>query len=284
MRELDTVADFTDYLVKKVRLLQKSGCQFIIPGEEDLVTAYLTNLGKDGAHQFPDFEANSTIVMREGSWRKFRNSRQYKARTAAASLSYLWDDLIEYQASHVIHGSTEEIFAGREEHRTVGSERVLRVMASENRFTRQLLGETLREGRIISSQRKRFLRTVAQPEKKRLYCLVFLPFLSDQQSHADYREFRQYLLHLYCKGALLRLGHTREIIGVAMPPYDGEIVSVDFMYFDVHDSQISPEDRLQLEDELRAQNIWNTSAQFRALRRGAPRGPRLIDGPLRRIW
>lgn len=262
MRELDTVADFTVYLSKKVELFQNSGCQFMIPGEEDLVTAYLTNLGKDGTSQFPKFEANSTIVMREGSWKKFQNSRPYKSRSAAASISYLWDDLIEYQASHVIHGTTEEIFRGREEHRTLGSERLLRVMASENRRTRSLLGKTLREGRIISSQRKRFFRTIGHPDKKRLYCFVFLPFLSDQQSHVEYRDFRQYLLHLYCEGALLRLGRAREIIGIALPPYDGDIVSVDFMYFDVYDGQITPEGRHDLENELRAHNIWGTSAQY----------------------
>lgn len=278
MKELDTVADFTDYLTRKAKLLQHSGCQFIIPGEEDLLTAYLTNLGKDGTPRFRDFEAGSTVVMTEGSWKKFCKSRPYKARATASSLSYLWDDLIEYQASHMIHGSTERIFVGREENRTDGSERILRAMASESRLTRRFLGQTLREGRSISSQRKRFVRTVVQPERKRLYCFVFLPFFSDQQSHSDYREFRQYLLHLYCEGALLRFEDAKEIIGIAMAPYDSEIVSVDFMFFDVYDSQISPEDRRQLEEELRAENIWNTTASFRAIKREPfPRSPSLIE-------
>ena len=278
MKELDTVADFTDYLTKKVNLFQQSGCQFIIPGEEDLLTAYLKTLGKDRTSRFPDFEAGSTVVMKEGSWKKFFDSPLYKARATASAFSYLWDDLIEYQASHMIHGSTEEIFVGRQEYRAEGGERTLRAMASENRLTRRLLGQTLREGRNISSQRKRFVRTVIQPERKRLYCFVFLPFFPDQQSHADYRKFRQYLLHLYCEGALLRLEGAKEIVGIAMAPYDTEIVSVDFMYFDVYDGQISPEDRLQLEEELRKENLWSSTAGlYIAKREPFPRAPSLIE-------
>lgn len=278
MKELDTVADFTDYLIRKAKLFQQSGCQFIVLGEEDLLTAYLTTLGKDGASRFPDFDAGSTVVITEGSWKKFSKSRPYKARASAASLSYLWDDLIEYQASHMIHGSTEQIFVGREENRADGSERVLRAMASENRLSRRFLGQTLREGRSISSQRKRFVKTVVQPERKRLYCFVFLPFFSDEQSHSDYREFRQYFLHLYCEGALLHFEGAKEIIGIAMAPYDSDIVSVDFMYFDVYDGQISPEDRLQLEEELRAENIWNANARLRVAKQAPfPRAPSLIE-------
>jgi hypothetical protein len=272
MNELDTVADLTDYLSKKERLLWKSGCEFIIPGEEDLLTAYITNVDRDGVHRFPDFEAGSTIVMREGSWKKFRKSRSYKYRAASRSLSYLWDDLIEYQASHVIYGSTEEVFVGRDDRRRLNSnERILRMMASEDRRTRRILGETLREGRVITSDKKRYLRTVANPDRRRLYCFVFLPFFADQQSHSDYRQYRQYLLHLYCEGALLHLKDAKEIIGIAIAPYDTEIVSVDFIFCDVYDSQISPQDRIQLEEELRTENLWNTAnMRFGAFSKDTP--------------
>ncbi len=264
LEELDTVADFTDYLAKKEALLGKAGCEFIIPGEEDLLTAYISNVSLEGAHSFPDFEADSTIVMQEGSWEKFRKTGPYTSRATAASLSYLWDDLIEYQASHVIHGSTDHFFVGRESQRADGNERVLRVMASENRRARSPLGATLREGRAISSDHKRFFRTVVQPGRKRLYCFVFLPFFPDQQEHSEYRQYRQYLLHLYSEGALLHFNEAREIIGIAIAPYDSELVSVDFMYFDVYDSQISPQDRQQLVDQLRAENLWNTNVRVRA--------------------
>lgn len=272
IKELDTVGDLTGYLVKKKLLLGNSGCEFLIPGEEDLLTAYITNVDDAGVHRFPVFEPGSTVVMREGSWEKFRKSRSYKSRAAIASLSYLWDDLIEYQASHVLHGSTEEIFIGREERRKLNSnELTLRVMASEDRRTRRLLGETLREGRAISTHGKRFVRTVANSDCKRLYCFVFLSFLADQQSHDEYRNYRQYLLRLYCEGALLHLKDVKEIVGIAIAPYDTEIVSVDFMYCDVYDSHIDPQDRIQLEEELRAENLWNsTNMRFGAIRKFTP--------------
>lgn len=43
LKELDTVADFTDYLEKKEALLKSSGCEFLIPGEEDLLVSCPVN-------------------------------------------------------------------------------------------------------------------------------------------------------------------------------------------------------------------------------------------------
>lgn len=260
MNELDTVRDLTNYLAEKERLFRKQGCEFIIPGEEELLAAYITNVDQAGTHKFPSFPIDSTVVMREGHWNSFRRSRQYKAREAMSSLSYLWDDLIEYQASHVIYGSTDEIFVGREEHRKLNSnERILRVMASEDRRIRCHLGETVRHGRDVSSHQQRFFRTFVQSDRERLYCFVFLPYFPDQQSHSDYRQYRQYLLHLYCEGALLKFTKAKEIIGIALEPYDTELVSVDFMYFDIYDNQISPDDRIHLEEALRGENLWNSA-------------------------
>lgn len=256
MQELDTVADFCDYLTRKEALFQKSGCDFVIPGEEELLAEYLHATAVKRTWSFPDFQPNSLVVLREGMWNRFIESRSYKAHKDASALSFLWDDLIEYQASHVIHGSTQEIFVGNEQNRGDGNERLLRVMASEKRFDRRALGETLRQGKSVASQRARFLRTMITQEKTRLYCFVFLPFLSDQQSHSEYRNYRQYLLHLYCEGALLRFPMAREIVGIAAAPYDSEIMSVDFMLMNVHDCRISSKDRQSLEEDLQKESIW----------------------------
>ena len=257
LSELDTVADLTDYLTKKERLLRTPACDFLVPGEEELLTMYLTTVPDGRTHHFPAIEEGAMVVLREGTWTAFRDSSEYVARIAANSVSYLWDNLIEYQASHVIHGSTEELFAGRSEPSSVTNERVLRAMASENRLSRRSLGGTMRQGRALSSNQKRWMRTIAMPDRGRLYCFVFVPYFPEQQSHPDYRDYRQYLLYLYCRGALLKFEAAKEIIGIAPDPYDSGIASVDFMMFDIHDSSISSDERLALEKALQKENIWN---------------------------
>jgi hypothetical protein len=258
LKELDTVADFTDYLAKKEALLKGSGCEFLIPGEEDLLAAYLTNVNEGRIHQFPRFEPGTRVVMREGSWADYKSGPLYRIRAEANAMSHLWDDLIEYQISHVIHGSAEDMFNHNGPHDTRNSERLLRLMASENRLSRRSLGATLREGRALSSNRKRWLRTIVTPENRRLFCFVFLPYFPEEQSYEEYRNYRQYLLHLYLEGALLRFPQAKELIGIAPDAYDSDRVSVDFMLGEVRmGAGITDADRIELERELRKERIWD---------------------------
>jgi hypothetical protein len=133
-------------------------------------------------------------------------------------------------------------------------------MASESRLARRSLGATLREGRSVSSKQQRWVCTIAKPDERRLYCFLFLPFFAGQQPHAEYRDYRQYLLHLYCEGGLLHFENAKQVIGIAPDPYDSGIASVDFMLFDVRDSSIGEKDREQLESQLRKENLWSASA------------------------
>nr|WP_297353547.1 hypothetical protein [uncultured Caldimonas sp.] len=257
LNELDTVADFTHYLSKKEELIRDSGCEFLIPGEEDLLAAYLTNVDEASVHRFPRFESDAEVVMREGLWTDYRASPLYQMRTEANELSHLWDDLIEYEASHLVRGSAQDPFRKIEKYESRKVERLLRVMASENRLSRRLLGATLREGRSASSGAERLLRTVFIPAKRRLYCFVFLPYLSDQQSYDDYRNYRQYLLHLYCEGALLHFPNASEVVGVAPEPYVADRVSADFLLCEVLEGfGIADADRMKLEADLRAEGVW----------------------------
>lgn len=259
LKELDTAADFTDYLAKKESLMRDSGCEFLIHGEEDLLSGYLSIAERGRDHRFPQFEPGTHVVMREGSWVNYKASPLYRVRAEANAESYLWDDLIEYQASHVIHGSAEDTFnPGCPQADARNSERLLRVMASENRLGRRTLGETLRQGRGLASQRKRWLRTIVSPEQLRLYCFVFLPYFPEQQTREDYQNYRQYLLRLYIEGALLRFAEAKTIIGIAPAPYDSELVSVDFMLGEAQEGVgISDASRIELERELRQESLWD---------------------------
>lgn len=258
LQELSTAADFIDYLTKRATLLRDSGCDFMVPGEEELLTTYLTTLDHGRFHRFPHFEPGTYVILKEGSWLEYKASPLYRERTEANELSHLWDDLIEYQASHVIHGSAHDAFDSNGQHDPSASERLLRTMASENRISRRSLGATLRQGRAMSSDRQRWLRTIASPSTNRVYCFLFLPYFPQQQSHDDYRNYRQYLLHLYIQGALLRFPEAKQVIGIAPDPYNSDRVSVDFMFGEaVGEVGIGDDERAKLEAALRAEGIWS---------------------------
>lgn len=257
LRELDTVSDFVDYLEKKQQLFENSGCDFLITGEEELLAAYLTNINPaTNEHRFKQFEAGSLVYLGEGNWKALESSDEYQARAKANEISYLWDDLIEYQAAHVIQGSSELVKIAA----IPGSEEdVLRVMAGENRVARRLLGESIHRGRALATEKQRFTRCIANGSKQRVYAIMALPYFPEQP-HSEYREYRQYLLYSYCEGALLQFPQAREIIGIALEPYNSDVLSVDFFYFRVHDNSIDPAHRMEIRERLRKERMWDPMA------------------------
>ncbi len=260
LRELDTISDFVDYLTKKQRLLEKDGSHFLILGEEELLAAYLANI-VPGTNQhkfeFEDVPADALCVIGEGAWKELQSSPEYSARARANEISYLWDELIEYQASHMIHGSAETMPSST----LVGAgEDLLRIMASETRVTRRTLGRSIRVGRMQASQNRRFSRCIINRDKTRIYAMLILPYFPEQQSHADYRDFRQYLLYCYCEGALLRFPEAKQIVGIAMEPHISSALSVDFMYFSIHDSAFEADHRREIEERLRKEGLWDPAS------------------------
>jgi hypothetical protein len=88
---------------------------------------------------------------------------------------------------------------------------------------------------------------------------MVLPYFSEQP-HSEYRDYRQYLLYLYCHGALLRFSHAYEIVGIALEPYDSDIVSVDFLYIHTHGISIDEAYREEIEMRLREEGMWDPAA------------------------
>lgn len=255
--ELDTLSDFVDYLGKKQDLFEKSGCEFLIMGEEELLAAYLTNIDPEtNEHRFRTFEPDHLVFLEEGYWNKLKASAAYRARAEANKISYLWDDLIEYQASHMIHGSSELKMTAA----TKGSEEdALRVMASENRLNRRMLGESIRFLRLKSNEKLRSTRSIADRRRQRVYAMLALPYLPEQP-HNEYRDYRQHLLSVYCEGAILRFPEAQEILGIAFEHYDSDIVSVDFLYIRLNGVRLDSAERAEIEARLREEGIWKPSA------------------------
>jgi hypothetical protein len=257
LRELDTLSDFVNYLGKKQDLFEKSGCDFLITGEEELLAAYLANIDPEtNEHQFQTFPSDHIVFLEEGSWGKLKASAGYRGRAAANEISYLWDDLIEYQASHMIHGSSELTMAAA----TKGSEEdVLRVMASENRLKRRMLGESIHFLRLKSNEKLRSTRIITDGQRRRVYAMLALPYLPEQP-HNEFRDYRQYMLHVYCEGAILQFPEAHEIVGIAFEHYDSNIVSVDFLYIRLNGVRFDSADQTAIEARLRKEGMWEPSA------------------------
>ncbi|MDA8002785.1 MAG: hypothetical protein MPL62_16000, partial [Alphaproteobacteria bacterium] len=136
--ELDTAADFTQYLVTKERAIQKFNVT-IYCGEEDLLAAYIAKhpfLTK--IHDIDAGEEKPTLLfIREGEWEKFRACPEYKHKKAADEISYLWDRLLQWAYKFALAGTAtgdDNLFGGHS---------AIYEMAKEPRFWRRCLAKEM---------------------------------------------------------------------------------------------------------------------------------------------
>lgn len=156
----------------------------------------------------------------------------------------------------MIHGSSELTMAAA----TKGSEEdVLRVMASENRLKRRMLGESIHFLRLKSNEKLRSTRIITDGQRRRVYAMLALPYLPEQP-HNEFRDYRQYMLHVYCEGAILQFPEAHEIVGIAFEHYDSNIVSVDFLYIRLNGVRFDSADQTAIEARLRKEGMWEPSA------------------------
>ncbi len=92
MQELDTIADFCDYLVARQRLISMDGL-FAAAGEEDLLALYLKDVDKNGEHDFmweagEPVKAGQKIAVGEGIYEHYRKSGAYRRKKLADRKSY----------------------------------------------------------------------------------------------------------------------------------------------------------------------------------------------------
>lgn len=179
IRELDTATDFFDYLWQKEDLVSRAMLLFE-GAEEDLLAFYLSQ-----NRSFP--EELSMMVVGGGMWEAFSASAENQARLRANEISYVWDRIIEEHidgfrdAPRPAPPSFVDVAA------TVWqAERVLRIMAQEDRYWRRELSTALVEvirppdGRPIRS------RFAISPERRVTY--VFLRLRGDEDVEARTQE------------------------------------------------------------------------------------------------
>src|SRR5260370_2304299 len=232
MSTLDTITDFTRYLVKKEQFLT-SNKKVLATGEEELLAVYLMRGNENGEHDFVIEGEYDTLCLLEGGWDGFTQNPQRKEQLKRDRISYAWDMLIEKFAFHTI---------SKTEHFTTGGplseqEIMFRFMAREPRTRRRMLAISLGEvlERSIKSDQPWDARiTPAAGAAEPYYVFLFVKHPPDA-SDADYRNMRMELLHAYCVVTKLKYPQAKHIVGIASDGEDTTQRSEDLFYLDASD-------------------------------------------------
>jgi len=189
LRELDTISDLSAYLTHKAALIEANRRVFF-SGEENLLALYLS-----GNRALPP---GDVLFVDEDFWRAFTDSREYKARREADRASYAWDNVIEYVTKDLQKGDL--LYADPPDE----AERVLRVMAREDRLCRRFLGESLSEVLLGGRVRSRMVQSMSGV----VYVFLGLPRGED-------RQYRIAELGLRCKVARGQFRDAITVVGIA---------------------------------------------------------------------
>lgn len=233
MKELDTVADFTAYLVARARLLRMAS-PVIALGEEHLLAAYMMNGYRDGK---PSFVAKKLrkkarrkqLIIPEGEYETYSSSALYAEIEQLKKQSMLWDEMIELIAEDVLQGTSISILD--HEPSVALSERGLRVMASERRIDRLFLAQSLWGAmeQCLDEGMARFVRRVMiarkKPSRNIGYVFLILPQDLTQGGYTEYRKYRSLMLSTYCLSFLHEQPRFNTVVGLALDIFrrDGEI-------------------------------------------------------------
>jgi len=231
MEQLDTIADFTEYLIKRAEYL-RSGLLLMAHGEEELLGRYLTNGMITGK---PNFEArkrrkkdrNALMTTIQGEWAAYLWSEGYLAKSLANDQAKIWDRIINLFSGNVIAGTSVAVLdqlpsAGK-------SEEALRYMALENRFNRRILGEAVFGALQVAEEvrQPRFTRimmpTTNSATRGLVYILMILAYPTDLEKQGgleggydQYRRARAAMLEAYCMNVLAQHRDMKTAVGIAI--------------------------------------------------------------------
>jgi len=230
--ELDTITDFTTYIIEKERAIEHFDALSYC-GEEDLLAHYIFSFDEEAQQRsigltVKDQQING-LHIGEGEWDDFVKSGPYKRRQDANKRSYFWDRLLQRTGRNALAGvlgGNDEVFNGKS---------AIHEMAKETRFARRILSERLL-GAVeafpnVDAPLLRHLTYAPSLSPEKGY--VFLQLKAPMEDYDDYRQKRQALLEIACGMARVKFPQLRQVIGIAVePPRLFRIVAEDFVLFD----------------------------------------------------
>ncbi|MBC8745351.1 MULTISPECIES: hypothetical protein [Paraburkholderia] len=262
LSELDTAADFLDYLKKRAALLGRRGTHVSAYREEELLAAYLRTMDSDGQeHVFfepqPDGAIPDAILFDVGIYEALKNDPGYTRKKNADKVGYEWDKLIERFVEYGDPGIHNKYGTQG----TAETEQGLRLMAAETRFRRRQLAETFIGAlqRITPGDHLGRL-AYAGVAGETVYVFVVVAKRQDE-SYASYREFRFARLHAYVRTAKLLAPLGTVFVGVAFdnPHKDYQGGSEDLLVWT--QENWTDDELAELEAKRRELGIWRKSME-----------------------
>jgi len=216
LSELDTTADFLDYLQKREALLGRRGTRVTAFGEEELMAAYLRNMNAGGTeHVFidvpPEDGVPDLIMFDPGHFKALADDPGYRRKKQADQISYEWDSLIDRFLRYGdpgIHGRFLDQPAAE-------SEKGLRLMAAETRYRRRQLAESFIGALRRAEPGKRLGRLVYGGVANETVFVFVVAAKRASESYEEYRQFRIGLLHAYVQTAKLKAPLGTTFVGLA---------------------------------------------------------------------
>lgn len=213
--ELDTIEDFTAYLLEKEKIFNRSIHVIYDGNEQDLLAVYLK-----GGCKLP-YDQDILAIL-EGIWDKYTSSPAYKAKKEADAVSYVWDRLVNSISEDILHGRMECGLSMDQ------NELCIRTMARENRFSRRILGRSFTEFLDLAMNDKVCSRLVPSPSA------VVYVFLA--KPHGCSRNARRIELMNRCFVARGRNPSSTTVVGIATErPERGKGHSIDIVHLNKPD-------------------------------------------------
>jgi hypothetical protein len=258
MSEVDTVADFVDYLSKKERAIT-AGMFIEADGEEELVAYYSTHWDAKGSHNLVP-EADDAPLEIPSIWNDLKRNAKYIAKKEADVPSYHWDELIEYINFIYLSQNIDGYVVPFHEF-----ELPVRLLASEPRLARRWYGGTyyaIRQKDVSTGPTLRIFRSHSNPK----VAYVFLIFPVNEAVASRSRRWRSSMLSTCCALAFMRY-ELAHVVGIAVDPL---VVPVEERSIDmVHTNH------MKMNDEMR------TAALLLKRVMGIPDFPNLSDNFVR---
>lgn len=255
LNELDTISDFVSYLTKKEERFTTQGLDFVVPGEEELIAFYLQHFDfKRDEHYFPEIPEGALVALQEGDWTRLQKSGQYRARRKENEISYLWDTLIEFQNDHILAGSAIALLG---EATPARYERIMRMMAEENRLSRRALGESIHRVNSINEAGKRFTRTILSASREGRAYIIMSISRPEECNQEQYLEIRRGDLLLHAYGCKLKFEKIKEVIGITFAPGQEVLSSIDYFLIDFGEAPFDAEFAEEVKQRLSEAEIWS---------------------------
>lgn len=216
LSELDTTADFLDYLKKRQVLLGRRGTHVMAFGEEELLAAYLRNMNVDETeHVFVDVAPQEgvpdLITFELGHFEALRSDPAYRRKKEADRISYEWDALVD-RFLRFGDPTIQGILPGQAPSQ---SERGLRLMAAESRYRRRQLAESFIGALRRAGPGERLARLVYGGVADETVFVIVVAAKKSSETYDEYRRYRIGLLHAYVQTAKLKAPLGTTFVGLA---------------------------------------------------------------------